>query len=229
MRSTKKNIAVLVFALSQEEEVKRKPFLKNSYLQQSFTSHIVKMLRKIDLDHYVYGEQEQVGATFGDRFSNAISAIYDKEYDAVITIGNDTPNLNKAHLLQTVEALQLGRSVIGPSFDGGFYLMGLHKETFQQQEFKEFAWNTPSVRKELYAYLNSRNSTWVQLGFLYDLDHVSDVIRVYKSLPFAYKKIKIELQKLITSVSTIAIKLLQIRSSVTQKIFYNKGSPIPTI
>jgi len=134
LTQSRKHIAVLIFALSQEEEIKRKPFLRNTLLQQDLTSHTHNIVKKTGLDYYIYSEQEQVGTNFGERFTNAIKDIYNKGYDAIITLGNDTPNLNKTHLVQAIDTLQQGKSVIGPSFDGGFYLMGLQKKVFEHQD-----------------------------------------------------------------------------------------------
>ncbi|AXT56626.1 DUF2064 domain-containing protein [Aquimarina sp. AD1] len=225
MICNKKNIAILVFALSQEEEIKRKPFLKNSSLQSDLTSRTITLVKKTGLDYFVYNEQQQSGTGFGERFSNAISDIYKKGYHAVITLGNDTPNLSKTHLLKAVEAIQKGHSAIGPSYDGGFYLLGIHKETFHKKEFAQFSWNTSNVRNELYAYLQSYNRSFSQLDFLYDLDHFSDITNIYKTLPFLLKKLRSVLQRIFQkrekTTSSGQILLLHI----SLKIYYNKGSP----
>ncbi|SEL70748.1 hypothetical protein SAMN04487910_3124 [Aquimarina amphilecti] len=225
MICNKKNIAILVFALSQEEEIKRKPFLKNSSLQSDLTSRTITLVEKTGLDYFIYNEQLQLGTNFGERFANAIHEIYQKGYDAVISIGNDTPNLSKVHLSKAVETIQEEQSVIGPSFDGGFYLIGLHKETFNRKEFAEFSWNTSNVRKELYTYLGSYNKSFCQLDFLHDLDHFSDIINIYKTLPFLLKKLRSVLQRIFQkgkkTTSSGQILLLHI----SLKTYYNKGSP----
>jgi len=221
----KRNIAVLVFALSQEEEIKRKPFLRNTSLPQDLTSHTLNLVQKTGLDYYVYNEQQQTGTSFGERFTNAINDIYNKGYDAVISLGNDTPNLTNIHILKAIEFLQKGQSVIGPSFDGGFYLMGLHKEAFDHQQFSEFSWNTATVRKELYQYLESNTESFCQLDFLHDLDQISDVIRIYKILPFSLQKIRRKLQKILQQGKTITINLSISLVSIFPKVQYNKGSP----
>lgn len=225
MICNKRNIAILIFALSQEEEIKRKPFLNNNSLQSDLTSQTITIVKKTGLDYFVYSEQQQLGTSFGERFSNAINDIYKKGYDSVITIGNDTPNLSKTHLLKAVETVQKGQSIIGPSFDGGFYLLGIHKEAFHQKEFAEFSWNTSEVRKELYTYLESYNKSFFQLDYLYDLDHFSDITSIYKTLPFLLKKLRSILQKILqTEEKTTSIKQVLL-SHISSKIYYNKGSP----
>ncbi|KAA1246825.1 DUF2064 domain-containing protein [Aquimarina sp. RZ0] len=228
MTNFKKSTAVIVFALSQEEEIKRKPFLKNNLFQQKFTSRICNILDKTGLEYFLFDEKKQEGSSFGERFCNAITKIYDKGYDAVITIGNDTPNLHKNHITKTIQALQQGKSVIGPSFDGGFYIMGLHKEAFCYQQFLEFSWNSSHVRKELCAYLESYPSTYVQLDFLYDLDQICDIKKVYSSLYFELKQTYLILQKLLQKRRIIDSFVIEILIIVTLKSYYNKGSPSST-
>ncbi|WP_299247103.1 DUF2064 domain-containing protein [uncultured Aquimarina sp.] len=225
MICNKKNIAILVFALSQEEEIKRKPFLKNSSLQSDLTAQALSIVEKTGLDYFVYNEQQQSGTGFGERFSNAINDIYKKGYHAVITVGNDTPNLNNIHLLKAVETLQKGHSVIGPSYDGGFYLLGIHKEAFHKKEFAKFSWNTANVRKELYTYLESYNTSFSQLDFLYDLDHFSDIINIYRTLPFLLKKLRSVLQRILRTEDRTTDATQVFLSSIFSRIYYNKGSP----
>ncbi|AXT52713.1 DUF2064 domain-containing protein [Aquimarina sp. BL5] len=225
MICNKKNIAILVFALSQEEEIKRKPFLKNSSLQSDLTSRTITLVKKTGLDYFVYNEQQQSGTGFGERFANAISDIYDKGYHAVITVGNDTPNLNNLHLLKVVETIQKGHAAIGPSYDGGFYLLGIHKETFHKKEFAKFSWNTANVRKELYTYLEYYNASFSELDFLYDLDHFSDIINIYKTLPFLLKKLRSVLQTILRTEDRIPTVTQVFLSHISSQIYYNKGSP----
>ncbi|WP_299218452.1 DUF2064 domain-containing protein [uncultured Aquimarina sp.] len=227
MICNKRNIAILVFALSQEEEIKRKPFLKNSSLQSDLTSKTITTVQKTGLDYFIYSEQQQLGTSFGERYSNAINDIYEKGYDAVISVGNDTPNLNKTHLLKAVETIQKGHAAIGPSYDGGFYLLGIHKETFHKKEFAQFSWNTSKVRQELYTYLESNKKAVFQLDFLHDLDRFSDIICIYKTLPFLFKKLRSELQRILQKGKKAVAKLQVLQSYISSQIYYNKGSPSP--
>ncbi|WP_299312750.1 DUF2064 domain-containing protein [uncultured Aquimarina sp.] len=228
MTHTRKHIAVLIFALSQEEEIRRKPFLRNTLLQQNLTSRIHNIVKKTGLDYYIYSEQEQIGTSFGERFTNAIKDIYDKGYDAIITLGNDTPNLNTTHLSKAIDTLQQGQSVIGPSFDGGFYLMGLQKEMFDHKKFRGFSWNTSEVRQEIYTYLESYKKSIFQLSFLYDLDHFSDIISIYKTLPFLLKKLRSVLQRILQKEKKTVATLQTLQFYVSLKTYYNKGSPSHT-
>ena len=80
-------------------------------------------------------EASQKGAGFGERFTNAIKDIFNQGYEYVITVGNDSPGLKTSHILKALRFLQHNKVVLGPSLDGGFYLLGLHKDQFSENEF----------------------------------------------------------------------------------------------
>jgi hypothetical protein len=67
----------------------------------------------------------QRGEGFGDRLERALQGAFDRAGSPVVVVGTDVPNLAARHL---VEALGLlagspDRVVVGPSPDGGFYLL----------------------------------------------------------------------------------------------------------
>jgi len=66
----------------------------------------------------------QVQADLGERMQEVLlEGIKTKGSAAVL--GTDIPSLDFAILKQAYQALQAGQSVVGPSQDGGFYLLGL--------------------------------------------------------------------------------------------------------
>ena len=70
---------------------------------------------------------EQRGRGFGERFDGALAdarAALPRDA-AVIVIGADTPHLSPFAIRRAFDALRRSGGVIGPSEDGGFYLLGL--------------------------------------------------------------------------------------------------------
>jgi len=69
---------------------------------------------------------EQRGDSFGERFDNALTdAAANLSADAkIVLIGADTPHLSPHSLRNSLDALRDAKAVIGPSFNGGFYLLG---------------------------------------------------------------------------------------------------------
>jgi glycosyltransferase A (GT-A) superfamily protein (DUF2064 family) len=64
----------------------------------------------------------------------------------VVLIGCDLPDLTSALIAKAFDALQSNDVVIGPSCDGGYYLIGLNKST--PELFEEISWSTEKVLKQ---------------------------------------------------------------------------------
>ena len=129
--------AILIFANSSKEEMKYKAIPKGNILFDVLTEHTLNTARKTGLPYFLMSEKEQIGSSFGERFVNAISSIFELDFDMVITIGNDTPQLKSSDIVRASKLLGAKKSVLGPSRDGGFYLMGIHKSQFDAKTFRE--------------------------------------------------------------------------------------------
>jgi uncharacterized protein len=87
----------------------------------------------------------QRGATLGERLVNAAADLLDDEFDSVCLINSDSPTL-PSKILKTATTLlaQDGdRVVLGPSEDGGYYLIGLKRP--HPNLFERIAWSTADV------------------------------------------------------------------------------------
>lgn len=69
---------------------------------------------------------EQVGGALGDRLDSVMSALLDQGFDQVFALGSDSPDLPSGHLDHAFTALGSDENdlVLGPSDDGGYYLIG---------------------------------------------------------------------------------------------------------
>lgn len=69
---------------------------------------------------------EQRGNTFGERFDAALEDAANQlpKKTSLVLIGTDTPHLPPLFLRKTFGILSQNDAVIGPSTDGGFYLLG---------------------------------------------------------------------------------------------------------
>ncbi|MEL6916655.1 MAG: DUF2064 domain-containing protein [Bacteroidota bacterium] len=217
--------AILVFANSSSEELRHKTFTKDGLLFQELTKHTLKTVKQTKLPYFHISEQQQQGNSFGERFTNAIQSIFNKGYEQVITLGNDTPQLKKSHILSACEHLNKGKSVLGPSTDGGFYLMGIHKSQFKPQVFTTLSWQTSVLAQELLETLDSSSCKTVKLGVLSDIDRVSDVAVFLNS----YVTIPRRLLQIIRSILNIQEKSFHyidlLLHTYSIKYYFNKGSP----
>jgi len=101
---------------------------------------------------------------------NAIQYIFDKGYQRVISIGNDTPGLELKHILKASELLEHNSMCFGPSKDGGFYLWGVKKDSFEKKSFLNFKWNTEDLLPEILSELTYNSIQFDCIETLIDLD-----------------------------------------------------------
>ncbi|MFS4492778.1 TIGR04282 family arsenosugar biosynthesis glycosyltransferase [Maribacter sp. 2308TA10-17] len=223
--ASKHKTAILVFARSSQEEVAHKSIYNGPQLFDTLTNHVLETVAKTELPYFHFSEEKQIGNTFGERFTNAITAIFEKGYEQIITIGNDTPQLKVSHILEAEKQLSSNKSVLGPSTDGGFYLMGLHKSQFDSASFSELAWQTSSVFEQLLKHITQGNTTVFQLPKLSDIDTQADVKSIISyAHGFSEELLSALLQTLESRENGHFInsqKIYQLAFGVQQ----NKGSP----
>ncbi|MFK7832029.1 MAG: DUF2064 domain-containing protein [Winogradskyella sp.] len=217
-------IAILVFANNAEKELLSKS-IQSVAVFDLLNSETLKTVEKTGLPYYHYSENEQVGTTFGQRFSNAIEAIYKKGYDTVISVGNDTPHLKAAHILKAANQLQSSDFVLGSSTDGGFYLMGLKKAHFNKPHFEALPWQTSKLQYVFRQTLKANNHKTDYLEALSDIDNDSDielVLNHFKPLSFQLKKIILHIRNIENRIST---SVQTFSNRIHFKLQQNKGSP----
>ncbi|MEO1010641.1 MAG: DUF2064 domain-containing protein [Bacteroidota bacterium] len=168
--------AILIFAQSSLADVERKRLPQGEALFDKLTQSTLSKVQRTGLPFYHFSEKRQVGHTFGERFSHAAKAVFAMGYDNLIAIGNDSPGLRTAHLLKTLNALQTGNTVLGPSADGGFYLMGIHKSQFYRLDLLGLPWQSSSLFKTLSQDLDRLGVVPVRLQTLFDLDTFQDLV-----------------------------------------------------
>jgi len=93
----------------------------------------------------------QRGNSFGERLTFAIQDLLDTGFGAVCLIDSDSPTVPQNVFAEAVETLsQAGdRVVLGPSEDGGYYLIGLKK--LHRRLFQGIDWSSEKVFKQTIA------------------------------------------------------------------------------
>ena len=160
-------------------------------LFEALNRQTLKTVKQSGLPFYIYSEKNQKGATFAERYTQAFSEIYELGYDNVISIGNDSPHLTKQHLLTAATELQNCPMVIGPSADGGFYLMGLNKAHYNAQALLELPWQTSKLTQIILRKVREQQIQARTLEMLHDLDSASDITSLLDrgQLPYLIKKL----------------------------------------
>ncbi len=115
----------------------------------------------------------QQGNELGSRMINAFNMVFKAGFRKVIIIGTDAPDINSRLILDAFEALSDHECVIGPSLDGGYYLLGLR--AIQNSLFKNIKWSTNSVFNDTIKQLKHINSGYLILQKLRDIDIMQDL------------------------------------------------------
>ena len=90
----------------------------------------------------------QMAGDLGKRMCNAFTGCFLKGFRSVVIIGSDSPDLPAQIIEEAFDSLDRNGAVIGPTFDGGYYLIGFSRESFSSQVFENMAWSTDRVFPE---------------------------------------------------------------------------------
>ncbi len=119
----------------------------------------------------------QPGGDFGTRLDRALSRAFEESAGPVVLVGSDAPELSAEHLRRTLELLAADPElvVIGPSLDGGFYLLASRRPL--SCDLAAVRWCCRDTRRSLRRALRREGRRIVLLPPLADLDRRPDLER----------------------------------------------------
>lgn len=221
----KTNTALLIFARTASEESKHKLFHASKAFFEYQNKQVLRLAKTTGLDYFWIDEHQQTGEDFEQRYLNAIQTVFDKDYGQVISIGNDSPELNLTHIHQAIESLKHNDMCFGPSKDGGFYLWGTKKEFFRKEDFLGFAWKTKDLLSEILNKLKQKSISVSCIQSLVDLDHREDAFLLLKKAHFDFQLKAILVQILYQNKGIYLYHPPKLKFKFTS-VYYNKGSPV---
>ena len=113
----------------------------------------------------------QVGKDLGKKMSAAFQDVLG-HCDKAIIIGSDCPQITSELIEKAYNYLNSHDLVIGPTYDGGYYLLGM-KSPYKSL-FKDINWSTESVFGDTLKIAKKESLTYHVLGKLSDVDHKED-------------------------------------------------------
>ena len=129
----------------------------------------------------LFEKKLQQGRNLGVRMSGAFQQAFEAGYEKAVIIGSDCPELEPQHIEDAFDALRSEDAVIGPSEDGGYYLLGMKKYT--PEIFSDIEWSTSSVFEETMRHFEQLGLTCKTLEVLNDIDTIEDLKKSDLSLP----------------------------------------------
>lgn len=119
----------------------------------------------------------QEGNDLGEKMKHAIGCVLDKGYEKAVLIGTDIPHLGVKTLEQSFENLDTADIVINPTFDGGYYLIGMKREYDSIWKIERYGTNT--VIQDTLAHMERENLSVTSGDRYYDIDDKEDLKNLY--------------------------------------------------
>jgi rSAM/selenodomain-associated transferase 1 len=147
----------------------------------------------------------QADADLGERLVQAFNQGLAAGFGTILVRNSDSPDLPGKLVLAAAQALESGSVdlVLGPSPDGGYYLVGLKAP--QPQLFQKIPWSTPGVLPETLARAAGLSLTVHLLPQWQDIDNIADLLAFLQRPPLPGapgRRTYLYAQKLLETIST---------------------------
>jgi len=163
--------------LQHTAQVSKKSKLKTVVFQNKIAN------KKNPYFPHALDQQIQKGKNLGEKMEAAFHWAFGQGYEKVLLTGSDLWSLGENTLLEAERALEQKDFVIGPSYDGGYYLLGLKK--IHPQLFKDVPWSTQQVFKKTLLNISDKSVHYLEIAN--DIDELED-LKANRSLYESYQK-----------------------------------------
>lgn len=124
---------------------------------------------ELNTDGFIVCEQQ--GNDLGERMKHVFSHCLAGNAEKVILVGSDIDGLQTEHIQKAFDVLNDCDIVLGPSADGGYYLIGMKTEI---DVFSGIEWSTATVLSETMSKAEAQNKTVGLIEELNDIDTLQD-------------------------------------------------------
>jgi hypothetical protein len=171
---------VLLFARAPRAEAAAKGLSRGEALFTLARNRVVRAVAALpDVDLVSVPPAAQSGGDFGERLESAFREARLRGYREIVAVPGDVPELTARDLAAAFRALSESDTVLGPSREGGVWLIGLRAGAVSPSDFfGRVPWRTPRVFDALVG--NAPKA--VLLGELLDVDRRADAMRLRDAL-----------------------------------------------
>ena len=138
-----------------------------------FPKNVQKPIKNWLGEEYRYIPQN--GKDLGERMRNGFIDGFSMGHKRVVLIGSDIPGLKIKYVNEAFTSLKKMDAVIGPAYDGGYYLIGFKNKTFFAQVFEGMTWGTKNVFDETMKRLKRFRRAVHTLPYQRDIDTAEDL------------------------------------------------------
>lgn len=121
----------------------------------------------------------QQGADLGERLLYAFQWMHTQGYQNTILIGSDSPHISRNTITNARAALNEADVVLGPSDDGGYYLIAMHEP---HDVFSGIPMSTGIVTQRTIEQAERQGLTVQCIDPLFDIDELPDLVRLAQLL-----------------------------------------------
>ena len=135
----------------------------------------------------------QRGTDLGAREQAVFADLFAAGFEKVVMVGSDLPTLPATHILQAIELISAQTAVLGPSEDGGYYLMGLAApgaDAAIPDLFTSIRWSTPSALDDTIAAVKRSGFRVELVPQWYDVDDDTGLARLRAELVETAAKVR---------------------------------------
>ncbi len=121
--------------------------------------------------------KRQSGGDLGQRMYAAIAG-HLHCYRSIILVGSDCPDISGSHLAAGFSALRRYDIVLGPAYDGGYYLIGVGTTLSAEKlasVFTDIPWGEAGVLERTMARISELKLSYSLLPKLHDIDTPDDL------------------------------------------------------
>lgn len=121
----------------------------------------------------LFAKRLQPDGNLGKKMKCAFASGFNSGYGKVVLIGSDCPTILTRHIEEAFEKLESHDTVLGPSSDGGYYLIGLKK--LKTSLFKDKPWSSSELYEQTLNELRDSGLSYCKLEELNDIDTADDL------------------------------------------------------
>jgi len=158
-------------------EIARQVQCENKLIAYESVNENPEFIQKIAPDFKII---KQTGKDLGERMYQIFWWILHHKVHHVIIIGTDIPTLPTENLQMAFKQLSYYDVVLGPSLDGGYYLIGLKKP--HQEIFINIDWGSNQVLNQTVCKINKMHLKAAFIPRWYDVDDQDGLNRLIKDL-----------------------------------------------
>lgn len=129
-------------------------------------------------EHWI--AQPQATGDLGARMAAFFDSCFREGAERVVLIGSDSPTMQTDYVESAFQILRAKDVVLGPTDDGGYYLVGASRDV--AGIFEGIGWSTENVWEQTIAKIADLRLTYESLPQWYDVDELCDLERLRDEL-----------------------------------------------